>query len=147
MAVEDFYWLTDNIWIKWRYNLDTLLLCVRSWKNLKKPPKILGIPLWTNTSLVHPFRDSISRFQKVPHSSVQTIVHKLKHPGNVHPAHRSGRRRGDEASQGRTYLGVKHARTKAKHLVGKRVYYSQGNKSCTNVRPPIQEEATIAKTT
>ena len=29
----------------------------------------------------------------MPHSSVQTIIHKYKHNGNVQPSYRSGRRR------------------------------------------------------
>ena len=36
---------------------------------------------------------AISKRLKVPHSSVQTIVHKYKHHGTTQPSYRSGRRR------------------------------------------------------
>uniref|UniRef100_A0A3B3ZBM7 Uncharacterized protein n=1 Tax=Periophthalmus magnuspinnatus TaxID=409849 RepID=A0A3B3ZBM7_9GOBI len=35
------------------------------------------------------FLGAISRCLKVPHSPVQTIIHKYKHHGNVHPSYRA----------------------------------------------------------
>ena len=66
-------------------------LCLTSWRNQNKSAKISE----KNIVDLHKSGSSlgaISKCLKVPHSSVQTIVHKYKH-GTTQPSYRSGRRR------------------------------------------------------
>ena len=62
---------------------------------------------------------AISRCLKVPRSSVQTIICKYKHHGNVQPSYRSGRRRVLRPRDERALVRNVHInpRTKAKDLV------------------------------
>ncbi|KAJ0000165.1 hypothetical protein NQD34_012007 [Periophthalmus magnuspinnatus] len=62
---------------------------------------------------------AISSCLKVPRSSVQTIIRKYKHHGNVQPSHRSGRRRVLCPRDERALVRNVHIdpRTKAKDLV------------------------------
>ena len=52
-------------------------LCLTSWENLNKSGSSLG---------------AISKFLKIPRSSVQTIVRMYKHHRTTQPSYRSGRR-------------------------------------------------------
>ena len=98
----------------------------------------------------------ISRFLKVPRSSVQTIIRKYKHHGNVQPSYRSGRRRILCPRDERALVRNVHInpRTKAKDLVKmlaeagksvslstvKRVLYRHGLKGHSARKKPLLQK-------
>lgn len=99
---------------------------------------------------------AISRCLKVPRSSVQTIIRKYKHHGNVQPSYRSGRRRVLCPRDERALVRNVHInpRTKAKDLVKmlaeagksvslstvKRVLYRHGLKGHSPRKKPLLQK-------
>ena len=93
------FWLrlTYNIWVNCRHTCgyilrhtsNTLLPCVTSWENQKKPAKMSGRELWTSTSLVHPWIQFPGAWRCQVHLLKQLYA-SINH-GNVQPSYRSGR--------------------------------------------------------
>ena len=89
-------------------------LCLTSWGNQPRPQKNIVDLHKSGSSL-----GAISKYLKIPRSSVQTIVRKYKHHGTTQPSYRSGRRRVLSPRDERTLVRKLqiNPRTTAKDLV------------------------------
>lgn len=106
--------------------------------------------------------DAISRCLQMWRSSVQTIICKYKHDGNIQPSYRSGRRRilGPRDERRLVQYVQNNPRTKAKDLVKmlaedgksvslstvKRVLYRRGLKRCSARKKPLLQRKRKSQT-